>query len=224
VNRFDPRALVLFYLGFAVATTATTDLRLLVGAAALAALAAVFARLSLRETRRAWVTFLLLLVVFAGTQLLLGRGIAVAAAQALRLAALFLLTLAVAKSIDPALYGTAFHGLGAPDKLAFAVDLMMRFVPTLSRDLDITADAQRARGFELEPRRGGLLERARRFGPLLIPVIVRSVLDSQDVADAMDLRAFGARRRTWLRELRFARRDYALLAAAAALPALAFAL
>jgi energy-coupling factor transport system permease protein len=224
MSSFDPRSLVLLYLGFSITVTWTTDLRLLCAAAIFAAAAAAAARLSLRESRRAWITMLILIVVFGGTQLLFGRGWLVAAQQALRLLSLFLLTLAVAKSIDPALYGITFRRLGAPDKLAFAVSLMMRYIPTLSRDLDLTVDAQRARGFELDPRRGSLLARARRFAPLLVPVVVRSVLDSQDVADAMDLRAFGAQRRTWLRDLRFSRRDLPLLALAAALPLAAWLL
>ena len=48
---------------------------------------------------------------------------------------------------------------------------------------------------------------------IVIPVVVRSVLDSSDVADAIDMRSFGAvPRRTWLRELHFAPKDFVLIA------------
>ncbi|MGH2626417.1 MAG: energy-coupling factor transporter transmembrane component T, partial [Anaerolineales bacterium] len=69
------------------------------------------------------------------------------------------------------------------------------------------------RGFELERLRGGLISRLRRLAPLLVPVTMLSITGGEEVVDAMDLRAFGARPRTWLRsdELRFQTRDYVLM-------------
>jgi energy-coupling factor transport system permease protein len=116
------------------------------------------------------------------------------------------------RAINPRDYGVLWRGLGAPDKLAFTMNLMMRYVPTLSRDFAQTMDAQRARGLELDKPKGGFAERVRRFAPLVIPVIVRSVVDSTDVADAMEMRSFGAvRRRSWIRALRYRARDLILI-------------
>jgi energy-coupling factor transport system permease protein len=51
----------------------------------------------------------------------------------------------------------------------------------------------------------------RRLAPLFIPVTMQAIVSGEDVIDAMDLRAFGARQRTWLRELHFHPRDYAFM-------------
>lgn len=217
LRSFDPRALVIFYLCFSVAAMFVDDIRILAGLFALAAFSALLGRGALAGTRRNWITLAIVIVFFTGINLVIGRGWLFAATQALRLAALALVTLVIARAIDPAMIGIAFHKLGAPDKLAFTFSLMMRFVPTLTRDFQIATDAQRARGFELDPGRGSLLARARRFAPLLVPVVVRSVLDSEDVANAMDMRGFASRKRTWLRDLAYQPRDVALIALGLAL-------
>lgn len=120
-------------------------------------------------------------------------------------------------TMDPTQYGVIFRGLGLPDKIAYAMDLAFRFIPTLGRDALQTMDAQRARGYELERVRGGPLAQIRRLAPLVVPVTLHALMTAEDVIDAMDLRAFGVGPRTWLTELRFRRHDFLLLGLAAAL-------
>jgi energy-coupling factor transport system permease protein len=114
-------------------------------------------------------------------------------------------------TLDPNIYGTAFRRMGASDKVSFTMDLAFRFLPTFARDLTITMDAQRARGYEVEKLKGGLLEKIRRLAPLIIPVTMQSTVTGEEVIDAMDLRAFGTAPRTWLKELKYAPRDYFMI-------------
>ncbi|MBI1881612.1 MAG: energy-coupling factor transporter transmembrane protein EcfT [Chloroflexi bacterium] len=114
-------------------------------------------------------------------------------------------------TIHPARYGITFRRLGVPDKFAFATDLAFRFIPSLGQDFQMILDAQRARGYELERIGGGLVQQIRNMAPLLIPLIVGSIIRSEEIIDAMDLRGFGTRPRTWLEELRYTRLDYALI-------------
>jgi energy-coupling factor transport system permease protein len=105
----------------------------------------------------------------------------------------------------------AFHGLGLPDKIAYAMDLTMRFIPTYGRDFQLTLDAQRARGLELERARGGLVAQVRKLVPLVVPVTIHAIIGSEDIIDAMDLRAFGIGKRTWLEELHYHRWDRVII-------------
>jgi energy-coupling factor transporter transmembrane protein EcfT len=41
---------------------------------------------------------------------------------------------------------------------------------------------------------------------------MQSTVTGEEVIDAMDLRAFGTAQRTWLKDLRYAARDYAVIA------------
>jgi energy-coupling factor transport system permease protein len=129
--------------------------------------------------------------------------LAYAASQFLRIVAVTSFATAIPYTIDPRVYGVTFHRLGLPDKFAYAIDLSLRFVPTFARDFAVTYDAQRARGYELERVRGGILSQIRRTAPLLIPVVIQAIVGGEEIIDAMDLRSFGVRPRTWLMVLRY---------------------
>ncbi len=135
-----------------------------------------------------------------------------AVSQFLRLFSIAGMTVLIPYTINPAEYGIAFRGLGIPDKFSYAMDLTMRFVPSYGRDFQLTLDAQRARGYELEKLRGGLIEQVRRMAPLIVPVTIHAIIGSEDIIDAMDLRAFGIGPRTWLEELHYRWWDYLLIA------------
>jgi energy-coupling factor transport system permease protein len=87
----------------------------------------------------------------------------------------------------------------------------MRFIPTFGRDFQLTMDAQRARGYELEKLSGGLIEQVRKMGPIFVPVTIHAIIGSEDIIDAMDLRAFGIGPRTWLDVLERKFRDRLLI-------------
>jgi energy-coupling factor transport system permease protein len=135
-----------------------------------------------------------------------------AVSQFARVFSIAVMTILIPYSLNPALYGITFKGLGLPDKIAYAMDLTMRFIPTFGRDFQLTMDAQRARGYELEKINGGLVQQIRKLGPIIVPVTIHAIIGSEDIIDAMDLRAFGIGPRTWLEELIYKRHDRILIA------------
>ncbi len=135
-----------------------------------------------------------------------------ALSQMMRVSSLAALTIMIPYSLDPSKYGITFRGLGLPDKIAYAMDLTMRFIPSFGRDFQLTLDAQKARGYELEKLKGGLFAQVRKLAPLMVPVTIHSIIASEDIIDAMDLRAFGTQNRTWLEQLHYKIRDRLLIA------------
>ena len=134
-----------------------------------------------------------------------------AVVQIVRMLTMAILAIPIPYTMDPNIYGTAFKRMGASDKVSFTMDLAFRFLPTFARDLAITVDAQRARGYEMEKLKGGVAAKIRRLAPLIIPVTMQSTVTGEEVIDAMDLRAFGTAPRTWLAHLKYAPRDYVIL-------------
>ena len=134
-----------------------------------------------------------------------------AVTQILRMICMALLAIIIPYTVDPNIYGTAFKRMGLSDKVSFTMDLAFRFLPTFSRDFTITIDAQRARGYEMEKLKGGLVAKIQRLAPLIIPVTMQSTVTGEEVIDAMDLRAFGTHPRTWLKDLQYASRDYLMI-------------
>ncbi len=245
VQKFDPRAWMIFYVCFLVSTLMFWDLRYLAFFLALALLSLYGSRIQFREMYRALIFILGFVTFFAFLTFLTGRGgmevyteehvirtisapftifgwqptltitverIFFAISQLFRVFSIAVMTIIIPYSLNPSLYGVTFRGLGMPDKFAYAMDLTMRFVPTFARDFQLTYDAQRARGYELENIRGGLIAQVRKMAPLIVPVTIHAIIGSEDIIDAMDLRAFGIGPRTWLIQLHYRWRDYALIA------------
>lgn len=250
VQRLDPRARIIFTICMVLATVLIWDLRLLLVPFGLALGQLALARLAWREVRRFWLVIGFFMVFLTLLTLLTGQGgvgvynvehmiwqgrilglpltlsaerLAFAATQLVRLCTMAALPLVLLFTVHPASYGVAFRRLGLSDNIAFALDLAVRFVPSLSSDFATTLDAQRARGYELE-RAGGLLKAIRNLAPLIIPITISSILRGEDVIDAMNLHAFGTGPRTWSQELRYRPRDIALIALGAGLFAAAIVL
>jgi energy-coupling factor transport system permease protein len=231
IQKFDPRAWLIFFGCFLFATLSFWDVRFLLPFWIIALFVLFTSGVKWYEIRRAFLFILGFIFFFAVLTFLTGRGgsevysqehlirqfrapfsifgwtptlsVTVerafyAVSQLVRVSSIAIMTILIPYSLDPALYGITFKGLGLPDKFAYAMDLTMRFIPTFSRDFQMTMDAQRARGYEVEKIRGGLIEQVRRMGPIFVPVTIHAIIGSEDIIDAMDLRAFGIGPRTWL--------------------------
>jgi energy-coupling factor transport system permease protein len=131
--------------------------------------------------------------------------------QLMRIGSISAVFLVIPYTMDPRKYGVTFRGLGLPDRFAYSMELAFRYIPTLTRDFTTTLDAQRARGYEIERVSGGLVKQILRIAPLIVPVTMNSILMGEDITNAMDLRCFGQRQRTWLEKLEFHKRDYMII-------------
>jgi energy-coupling factor transport system permease protein len=244
IQKFDPRAWLIFYACFLFSTLAFWDIRFLLPFWITAIIVLVTSGVTWKEIRRAFLFILGFVVFFAILTFLTGRGgselyaqehlirqfkapfsilgwtptlnVTVerafyAVTQLVRVSSIAIMTILIPYSLNPALYGITFKGLGLSDKFAYAMDLTMRFIPTFSRDFQLTMDAQRARGYELEKIKGGLIEQVRKMGPIFVPVTIHAIIASEDIIDAMDLRAFGVGPRTWLDVLKREFKDRLLI-------------
>ena len=131
-----------------------------------------------------------------------------AVTQIIRMLASAILFFIIPWTMDPRLYGVTFGGMGIPFRFAFSMDLAFRFVPSLARDFGVTLDAQRARGYEIEKLEGGVFQMIRRIAPLIVPIVMNSIINGEDITNAMDLRCFGLEKRTWIEKLTYRKRDY----------------
>lgn len=102
--------------------------------------------------------------------------------------------------------GLALEQSHIPYEFCFAFTTAVRFVPVLAREAQTIMDAQKSRGLELE--KGGFMKKIRNYIPILIPLIVSSIRRSLELAEAMETRAFGAKKhRTSLYALKIKRGD-----------------
>jgi energy-coupling factor transport system permease protein len=139
------------------------------------------------------------------------ESISLAVTLFLRYLAMATIGFPVAFAVAPNDFGVAFHRLGVPEKFAFGLDLTFRFLPSLAADFQTTVDAQRIRGYDWSAGAKGLLGKVRRSGPVVVPTVINAIAGAEDTIDAMDLRAFGTGKRSWLRRLAYDRQDKLVL-------------
>jgi len=146
----------------------------------------------------------------AGPFALRQEALLLAAARATRLLS-FLVVGAIfltVTSMEAFAYG--LRCLGAPYRACFAVTLAFRLAPLFLETAGQVANAQRARGLDLD--RGGPLARGRKFLPLLAPILVAGFRRSDGLALALEAKGFSLPgRRTYFAEYPIGWRDALLL-------------
>ncbi len=148
-------------------------------------------------------------------------GVEHAAALGLRLSAMVALGIVFLATTRVEDFAYGLRSLGLPYRVAFALTLAFRLVPTFVASGRAVAEAQRARGLDLD--HGGPVSRMRRYIPLLVPMFLTAVRRADRLAAALETRGFGSGEgRTDLIEHRFAARDVAAVALVALLVVLAW--
>ncbi|MDQ0195258.1 energy-coupling factor transporter transmembrane component T family protein [Paenibacillus wynnii] len=93
---------------------------------------------------------------------------------------------------------------------AFALMLVIaiRFIPTITLELDRIILAQKARGFDIMAAKGH--KRAFAYFSLVIPLLITTIQRAEQLSMTIDTRAYGnGKGRTSYRVLKFSRMDYA---------------
>jgi energy-coupling factor transporter transmembrane protein EcfT len=113
------------------------------------------------------------------------------------------------------IYRVANHGL--PPEMGMALSIGFATVGILSQQTQKITDAQKARGYDVQPK--NLARRVQVLTALLIPIFLATLERSQDIAIAIQARAldYNISQRTYRRELRFQKADYLVMALLAAL-------
>jgi energy-coupling factor transport system permease protein len=100
--------------------------------------------------------------------------------------------------------------MGLPYRVGFAISTALRLVPTIVTSALTIAQAQRSRGLDLDS--GGIFERIKKYTPLLIPVFVSTIRNTNIFSMALEAKGFGAREdRTFYIDPHMKKADYIIL-------------
>ena len=100
--------------------------------------------------------------------------------------------------------------LGMPYRVGFAISTALRLVPTIVSSTITISQAQRSRGLDLES--GNLLQRIKKFLPLLVPVFLSTICSTNIFGMALESKGFGAKEeRTFYLVFEMDKTDYAVL-------------
>lgn len=116
------------------------------------------------------------------------EGLAFAAFAALRIACLVSATFLFSFTTRPADISEALMQRGLSPRIGYVVQSALQIIPQTLELATRIQDAQRARGLETE---GPLTRRARAYLPLMLPLVLSSLVATQERAMALEVRGFG---------------------------------
>ena len=118
------------------------------------------------------------------------------------MALLFILT------TDPSEFAASLNKIGISYKVAYTVSIALRYIPDVQRDYKDISFAQQARGIDLSSKEK-LSKRIKNSAAIIMPLIFSSLERIDKNSLAMDLRAFGKKKkRTWYNSRKFGKIDY----------------
>ena len=232
IHSLDPRVKFLYVISIVFSISFLFKIEFIIPVTLLSLVIYALAKIPFREVKNTWKFILIVIIVLSFLNLLflsilhpkegktiieiVGVKITQEAIYSALLPTIKLLTVAIATitlifTTHPSLYAPAIAKLGVPYKIAYVVDLALRYIPVFLKDMETTLYAQMARGYR--PKGGkNPLGRILSVVPLIIPVSISATLSIYDIADAMELRAFGSKPcHTWYRELKLRKQDFLLM-------------
>ena len=94
-------------------------------------------------------------------------------------------------------------------EIAMMMTIALRFIPTLLEETDKIIKAQSSRGADFDS--GNIIQRAKSFIPVLIPLFISAFRRADELATAMEARCYrGSEGRTRMKQLYFTRYDVIL--------------
>lgn len=140
-------------------------------------------------------------------------GMAIKLATFLGVGVLFLSTTKIEE------FAYALTRIGMPYKIGFTMTLAFRLVPVFLDAAVTVVQAQRCRGFNFDE--GNLLQRMRRYVPVIVPVFMGALRRADAMAMALEARGFQSTRpRTVFEHFQFGARDAGALLLAVGVAAL----
>lgn len=109
---------------------------------------------------------------------------------------------------NPSEFAASMNKIGISYRIGYAVAIALRYIPDVQRDYREISQAQQARGIDLS-KKDKFTNRLKNSAAILFPLVLSSIQRIETISNAMELRGFGKlKKRTWIVEREFARRDY----------------
>lgn len=131
--------------------------------------------------------------------------------------ALLPITLLFVFTTHPTQFASSLNRIGVNYKIAYSVNLSLRYIPTVVDEMWTIKNALMIKGINIDDETNKI-KKLKLYLNLLIPLMKNSIEKIDTISNAMDLRSFGySKKRTWYRFEKFQTRDYAVLTTLATL-------
>lgn len=121
--------------------------------------------------------------------------------------ALLPITLIFVFTTDPSEFAASLNRIKVPYKVAYAVNIAMRYIPDVAYDMKVIKNAQELKGIEFSTK--NKIKDLRNYAYIMVPLIKSSIERINNVANSMDMRCFGkSKYRTWYNQNPLTKKDY----------------
>lgn len=125
----------------------------------------------------------------------------------LKYLSIFLVSLLFVFTTHPGRLASGLNRIGIPYKIAYTVNLTLRYLPGITDNFYNILYSQQAKGADFS-KNVSFLKRIRNLSSILIPLIFSSLEKAENIVHAMELRGFGKKkRRTWYNRKKLQRKD-----------------
>ena len=109
---------------------------------------------------------------------------------------------------NPSEFAASLNKIGVNYKIAYSVSIALRYIPDIQHEYRDISFAQQARGIDMS-KKAKVTERIKNSTAILMPLIFSSLERIETISSAMELRAFGnKKKRTWYSQRDFKTNDY----------------
>jgi energy-coupling factor transport system permease protein len=98
----------------------------------------------------------------------------------------------------PSKFASSLNRIGISYKIAYAVNIALRYIPDVKDEVKNIINAQQARGVAFKRGDAPIYKILKNYTVILVPLIISSLNRVEVVSNAMELRGFGiSKKRTW---------------------------
>lgn len=230
IHRADPRTKIFLSIGFMIVVFTVNSFWTITAMSLFILLSVIISGIPLKYTLRGLKPLIFIILFTAvinvittkGTPIaesgllkhITQEGVILALKLAVRLTLIIISSSLLTFTTTPILLTDGIENLLSPFKrfglpaheLAMMMSIALRFIPTLLEETDKIMKAQAARGADFDT--GNLLQRAKSFIPVLVPLFISAFRRADELATAMEARCYrGGTGRTRLRQLKFTNDD-----------------
>jgi len=109
----------------------------------------------------------------------------------------------------PSRFASSLNKIGVSYKIAYAVNIALRYIPDVRDEFVNIMHAQEARGVAFRKGEDSFINRFKNYNTILIPLVLSSLNRVEVVSNAMNLRGFGAEKtRSWYNGKKYGKLDF----------------
>ncbi|WP_425448123.1 energy-coupling factor transporter transmembrane component T family protein [Dethiothermospora halolimnae] len=133
------------------------------------------------------------------------------------------ITLLFVFTTHPSRFASGLNRIGISYKIAYAINIALRYIPDVKEEMKNIINAQEARGVCFNKKEAKLFKRLKNHITILIPLLISSLNRIEVVSNAMELRGFGRyKERTWYNRRPYKKIDFVFLSLSILLVILGF--